>query len=192
MGVQLRPFSVYHAMLLSHFDSPFLDGGASADSDDLLLALLLLCDGVEDGLKAYKLYHSSRWAKLIWFMRFAKIKFPAIQHEIDKMRKHIDTYVTIPEVYTSGSKAGDSDIPWPFKVASTLIRVFGFSEQDAWNMGVARAASYRVAYAEDNGVKIVNEDPNSVEAQHRRWIAAENSEDFATLNEYLEWERLNG
>jgi hypothetical protein len=184
MGVQLRPFSAYHALVLLQFDSPFMLAGGKPDVGDLIFALNVLSYGYEDGLEDIKAY------RLKWFIRMLFTKQATIDKAIADIDAHIDGYAEYPEIWASKDDKS-SAVPWPFRVTATILRRYrGFSEAQAWDMGLCKASCYRACYVEDCGGDL--HDEQGIEGQHKRWIKSPDYAKYNTLAEFLEAEKANG
>jgi len=185
LGVQLRPFSAYHALVLMQFDSPFMFQG-EPDNGDLIFALCVLSEGIGDKLKKAQSLEHSLLRRLYWMIKLLFTRKAVIDDAVDGIHEHLQGYSKYPDIWCKeGIK--NSSIPWPFRVIGTIWKNFNVSETEAWDMGLSRAACYRACYAEDCGIDVLDE--FGIEGQHKRWVTAPNYADFNTLSEYLEWEK---
>ena len=185
LGVQLRPFSAYHALVLMQFDSPFMTNGYRS-AGDLISALCILSEGIGDGLNRFLRFERSRVYKWYWLCKMLFASKKDIDAAIDRLDLHLQAYWDQPDIWCKeGIKK--SSVPWPFRVVSTILQNFNIPEVEAWDMGLSKMSCYRACYAEDCGVDVLDE--FGVEGQHKRWIKAPNYADFNTLEVYLEWEK---
>ena len=185
MGVQLRPFSAYHALVLMQFDSPFMSGGYRS-TGDLVRAICILSEGVDDGLKNFLRLENSKVYKWYWLCKMAFASKRRVELAIDMMDRHLHAYWDQPDIWCKdGIKK--SSVPWPFRVVSTILQNFNIPEIDAWDMGLSKASCYRACYAEDCGVDVLDE--LGIEGKHKRWVTSPNYAEFPTLTAFLEWEK---
>lgn len=180
MGVKLRPFSAFHALLLLQFDSPFMREARDAKLGDLIFALNVLSSEWGDDVKKMVKCSLGLYLRLV----FARKK--TISQAMQKIGAHIDGYAECPEIWSKGD-GKSSGVPWPFRIAATIIRHFpAFTEADGWNMGLSKAAGYRACFAEECGHDVFNE--WSIEGRHKRWIKSKNYSKYSTLKEFEEGE----
>ena len=187
MGVQLRPFSAYHALVLLHFDSPFLTG-REATQTDIVVALCILSQGIEDKLSRFIKFDTSKLYRFYWLMKMLFASKSKMQDVRDALISHMVCYFEQPEIWSKKGSDNRSHVPWPFLIVATVLQRFhGLTENEVWDMGISRAACYRACFAESVGDKLVDE--QGVEGQHKRWVNSPVADTCKTLTEFLEWEK---
>ncbi len=154
LGKRLHPFSCYHALVLAHFDSPFLIGG-EASRQELIFAVWVCTTRFEDGPALLQSDDALKGA-MEWGKSFAKTE-PDFEQGRDDFQTYLKNYMRFPQLWTKKGQGKPSGVPWPFRIAATVWAHFDVTEAEAWNMGLNKAASYRACVAEDNGMEVVSE-----------------------------------
>lgn len=185
MGIQLRPFSSFHALKLEQFGNAIATG-ATIEEADIIQAVEICRDGWNDKCRHLELFHRSALHRAGWV-------FKVMRHDMDQARadliEHTKTYTTYPGVWTDKSKKKYSGIPWQFKTPSQLMSHFKLSEQEAWDMPISRAYCYLSNISENCGAEVVSQDALDI----REWQNSEVADEIKDLEEYREWrKRKNG
>jgi len=185
-GFQLRDFSAYHALVLSHFDSPFMTEGADVTGGDLLFALFVMRSSFNEGLDEWYKFNRSYFRKLYMQLKMA-FKPSATEDAIDDVYAHMDGYTHAPEIWHS-DHSSQSAVPWPFRIASTIWFATNCKQAEAWDMGIGRATCYQACICEDNGLNVKTD----FEALHEEWITHPvQSKKCKTFKEFMEWKNGN-
>ena len=161
LGRRLLPLSCWHSLLLMLAGSPWLKGGASDWADVVF--------GVWVCSRAYD--PAERWD-------FAKIAKEAVAWgkknrgwDRDQagalFAEYVDASFRFPSLRTPANGA-DSGVPWPFRAVATVMHYMPqLTEEQAWNLPVARIACYRACYAEDLGVPVTDDTTRQLIARAR-------------------------
>jgi len=185
-GFQLRDFSAYHALVLLHFDSPFMKTGVDIDEADLLFALFVMRSNFSEGLDAWHEFNRNPISKLLMQIKMV-CSHKAVEDAIDDVQAHIDGYTHAPEVWHSDAST-QSAVPWPFRIASTIMFATNCEESHAWDMGIGRASCYQACICEDNGLNVKTD----FESLHEEWITHPiQSKKCTTLKQFMEWKYGN-
>ena len=170
IGVQLRPFSLWHAACLMLLDSPYIAVGREPDDGDFLSALMVCADGRDDALSSWRQLERSRIRRFVLSFRLAMAGDRARQAFSDWLLAQI---AALPEVYRDPGSAHTSAVPWPFHVVVALLSRFHHfrGEAEAWDTPAATAICYVTALAEWTGAKVV--DPEDDERAERAMAALE-------------------
>lgn len=165
LGVRLRPFSCWHSLLLSLFDSPFLDGRAIT-IESIVMALLICSGRYRDGLRRVSGFRHA-WvirARLRWAMAFADL-----DREIKRLTDYMALYFERPSYWQTGD-CKHSRIPYPFWLAATLqMRINGMTAADIWDMPMGLACGYESVIAEEHGMEIADDDLDGAVNAERDW-----------------------
>lgn len=154
LGRQLKPFSVYHALVLMQFDNAYMVGGLPA-REDFLAGILICCEGYEDNLKTFSLFERSRTYRFFWGLRLLFSNLEKAQADFDE---YIRVFTDAPS-YWSGTDTKCSKVPWPFFLATVLLMYLpAFSPQQIWDMPLCLAACYKSVIAEENGAQLADQD----------------------------------
>jgi hypothetical protein len=191
MGVQLRPFSAYHALVLMQFDNPFISREPVSNSD-IAAALTIMSQGVNDKLSRFMALENSKIYRAYWLCKLFLSGDKKLELVIADIRAHIGGYTDLPEIRESwsGKSSGKgSGVPWPFRIAATVWKNFPCKENDAWDMPLNKAACFRACHAEDCGMQVADE--LGVEGMWKQWQSDPQSDKYATLEEYLKAQGRN-
>ena len=153
LGVQLRPFSSYHALVLLRFDNPLVCGGDVSESD-LIQAVVICSQGFSDKLFGYLSLLNDHLPKIQYG---ARLLIHDIGRETEAIEDYIQQYSAGPDYWADGD-AKLSGIEPPFQVAGALLQNMpGFSEEQVWDMPFTRALAYKACIAEQHGADVVNQ-----------------------------------
>lgn len=149
IGVEMRPFSLGHHLLLEHERSPFVIGGSFPSYADLIAAAFTCAHTWEENLA---LRRSPRRMKLrAWVWGRLAGNFD-VAVEILHINQYIRDAEIIPE--QRKSKPGTSRYlfsDWPTRLLAHLLSL-GYSESEALNLPLAQANRLFVAHLEVNGM----------------------------------------
>lgn len=154
LGFQLRPFSSHHALALMMFDSPYLRG-EEPDDAAFWLALMVCADGWDDWFKTLVRFQNSRLFRWRLWLRGT---FRRLGRDADRFAQYLALYMDHPEYWQDDSQGKESNIPWPYKTASTIWQNYHCTEAEAWDMPLQRAACYTANIAENNGARLMSDD----------------------------------
>ena len=163
LGRQLLPLSCWHALLLMMADSPWLRSGTAPDWADTVFALWV-CG------RRYEAEDSANWDRIqsecvAWGRAVGEWNHDAVSAEF---REYLDAALTLPGFKQPATGEAASPIPWPFRAVATVMHYLPqLSEEDAWNLPVARVACYRACCGEDNGMELVDDTTRAIIARAR-------------------------
>jgi len=178
LGVQLKPFSPYHALTMAQFDNAFVTG-RDIEVHDIVQAVMICRDEYEDKCFHLEKFHCSALYRFWWTVR---LYFLDVDQALKDLLAHTKTYTTYPSVWRESGKKTHSGIPWQFKVVAQLLSNYSFSERAAWNMGVDRAFCYLANISENSGSEVKSQDAMDL----CEWRDSEHAEDM-TFDEWREW-----
>jgi hypothetical protein len=152
-GVQLNPFSAYHAQALLELDSPLLEGKGTPTRGDVATALIVCGGKRADGLGRVVDAMGSPWQRLRWNLRFLRNNW--IQAGNDLV-DHIIASTKGPETWDAIGAGGGKDAitgaDWPFYVVSIMAQNFPTMDYEAlWDMPLQELFCHKVILAEVNG-----------------------------------------
>ena len=154
LGVQLRPFSAWHALILTAFDSPFVCGGEPVIGD-LVMALLVCRDGYADKLRHLLAFQRAGLTKACYAVRWL---FSDWHRAADDFAAYLEAFQAGPGYWPSNNAKHSRVLP-PFKIVTTLLsHMGGLTLAEAWDMPLCLANCFQASIAEDNGMEIQGED----------------------------------
>jgi len=151
LGRQLHHFSAWHTLLLTWLDNAFIEGGEVAEGD--ITEFVYICGtqykegdlGIMDPNVARYAY---KWGKEIGTFDYNEV--------IAQIDVYLTDYMSFPKFWYREFKTKESHIPVSFRIVATVLSNYStFSEEEAWNMPMIKAACYRACVAEDNGQELV-------------------------------------
>ena len=156
---RLKPLSLFHAMMLEEFGSPFMLKDVEADDIEpgqVFLAVYICCLDWQNGPEAiWEIWHDPAALELI-YKGFEGLRV----EEKDKLTllDYVSDYLDAPKLWEKPDAVGDSGIPWQFKVAADLmLNMSGLTEQRVWDMPISLAIAYRTNIAENHGFQVYSE-----------------------------------
>jgi len=154
-GKQLQPLSIFHVIILSAFDNPFIVGGRT-ETKDLLLALLVCMDQYDPETRNLlpTLAKFDKGKFLIW-----KLSLYLRNHEdaMDSFEEYISDYCDAPEYWSAGGEA--SRVFWAFNLLSCLMSSLpAYNAKQIWNMPLTEALCHKARLNEENGAKLVDQE----------------------------------
>ena len=167
-GVQLLPFSAFHAQALMELDSPFLSGERDPTWGETASALIICSSCRADGLGRLANAMRSPAARAVWNVK------RIIHGEEDtgnELAYHIRESMVCPVLWEKGNSGGKSSgADWPFYVVSTIAREFnGFDYETLWDMPIGELLCHKVILSEASGsVEIAERDLRFREKRERR------------------------
>jgi len=149
LGVQLRPFSLGHLLLLEGLGNPFVAWGTGSRAE--LFAAVLVCSHTmaENG----RVLFGGRlplWRLIWWALRWPERR---IGPERDAFVRYLADYTATPEHWESESDGKGFRAPWQYHFVLVLCREFGMGWAEAWNAPVALARCCYDTWAETQGDK---------------------------------------
>lgn len=152
-GIQLRPFSLWHAMMLIGLGNPVIGfDPLQVQMAHVVQAMLICKDGFRDALASVLRHTNSPLYQ--WFIAWRVAKYGP-RAAAKEFFQYLSAYRETPE-YWRGSGDTMSRILGPFRTAGTLISHTSLSEDRVWDMPFGLARSYEACIAEDNGAKLVD------------------------------------
>jgi hypothetical protein len=117
LGRRLRPFSLFHRIVLEEMKSPIILGGNVSPSDLMLAVRVMSSDSVDEivGSKPSML-DGMKWGLL-------SISNTYYAYAIAGLRQHIKESCAWPEVLQKAEKDGeDRGVPWVANVVATMVK----------------------------------------------------------------------
>lgn len=156
-GVQLLPFSAFHAMCLYVLQSPFAatDGNCNTEQISLgdIITVILICSGnSKKGFKKYLRFQNSKIRRAIWALRISLYNKDKL---INDIINHLNCYLAAPQVAepignTAKAKAKKSGAPWPYYIVSMLWQETQGQLSELWDMSVTELACHKSIFEERN------------------------------------------
>jgi len=148
LGKRLKPFSLWHALLLEAIGSPIWLGKGSLTIPDLLAAVAVC---------------SNEWpvfnlkAGFMTVLRSSCISSNRLQVEGKKLVAYFNDYNAVPMLWTDDKKESKDKpkcaLPLSLDLVAWLVR-HGFGESRSWNMPIGLAHWYYIACARQRGGEI--------------------------------------
>lgn len=156
LGVRLRPFSAWHALVLAALENPYAVGGERSTS--ALIEGVLVCRNPwhpgGDPLPSLLRFSRSRWCRFLWWWRCVARN---IDRATDEFGRYVVEYQRHPTYWESTSGAAErSGVPLPFYVSHILSAYCGMDESRAWNMPLSMALCHVAAVAESKGASVAD------------------------------------
>lgn len=155
LGYRLRPFSLYHQMVLEAIGSPIMGGEKMVTLIDLEIACRVCASGFNEYQKASRrpgFFGKARWA--------IKALVSSLDDEIAAFDRYFTDYVALPETHGSqaSSKGGKaySEFPAPLSVAGCLMAsgFEGGSREKIWMTPLGEAHWYCATFLRLEGVDL--------------------------------------
>lgn len=150
MGLRMEPLSLGHLLLLDSIESGFADGSGGTAAD--LIASAFICSQPHEA--ASKSLRSA-WGGLFmrvwgWVLRFRKFNLAL---EAAKFQSYVAHFKTFPKAKPANGngQARELTTPEEWRLLAMLMADFGFTERDALNCPMNRAACYWVAEGDRRG-----------------------------------------
>ncbi len=158
-GVQLQPFSAFHAQALMELDSPFITGTRDPVEGETAVALVVCSSLRKDGLSRVQRLLSSPWARLCWNVRWL---FRDHTTAANELAEHVTSSAVCPQTWEEqgDGKGSSTGADWPYYVVSIMAQnLHGIPFDELWDMPLAELICHKVILAEANGqVKIAERD----------------------------------
>jgi len=149
LGVRLRAFSCWHALVLLTLGNPFLVGGRMPNWGDLVELVCVCSDSWGDDLKTFGRFSVSPLRRFVMFLRCMVINR---SKAFDIAWAYLDAFCDFPEIVHVRGKERPSGAPWPYHlVAYTLREHGGITRAEAWDMSVIEAGCLKACNEEANG-----------------------------------------
>jgi hypothetical protein len=149
-GRRLLPFSIAHHYALRELESPYVVGGKAKRAD-----LLLACSICSRTWEQIRLFLGQQVGvrrdifRAFWWRRF---DFTIAD---ESFSNYVDEYETVPQhstvVGTGEGKSTRVAAPFEWHLVAFLMREYGMSESEGWNMPINRAKCFFDVEAERNG-----------------------------------------
>ena len=155
LGIQLRPFSAYHALVLQMLESPFLAGERPVTIEDLLTGILVCSEGYKANLRAYLRFQNSRLSKTIWALR---LLFRNTDQARLDFAEYVRTYLVAPSYWMKDDQRM-SKVPYPFRISVTILENIGsMRPEEVWDMGLTLVACYKACIDETHGADLADKE----------------------------------
>lgn len=186
LGHRLRPFSLYHQMMLEAIGSPVVSGRSAISIVDLEVACRVCASGYNEYRKA-----AERVGFFRKFLFAKKVLTTDMKSELLKFDRYFSDYVALPEKHgdTPVSKDGKvyQDFPAPLSVVGLLMsRGFeGGSREKIWMTPIGEAHWYCATFLRLDGedLKLITEhDREFIEGLRRDREAKAQAEAEALTN----------
>jgi len=148
LGKKLKPFSLWHALLLEAIKSPIWMGQGKLTLPDLHSAVAIC---------------SQEWpsfnlnAGIITVIRNTFLRGKRLDDESKKLIAYFNDYNSVPMIWTADKsdkkEAPKCPLPMALDLVAWLVR-HGFGEARSWNMPIGLAHWYYVACAKQRGSEI--------------------------------------
>lgn len=158
-GIQLQPFSAFHAQALMELDSPFITGDRDPEKGETAVALTVCSSLRSDGLGRVVRLLSSPVRRLCWLARLSVRSHTKIANAL---ADHITASAQCPETWQDScdGKGSTTGADWPYYVVSIVAQnIHGINYAELWDMPLAELICHKVILAEANGqVQIAEQD----------------------------------
>jgi len=148
LGKKLKPFSLWHALLLDAVKSPIWIGRGALTLPDLHAAVAIC---------------SQEWpsfnlkAGIFTILRNSFLRGERLERESRKLLAYFSDYNAVPMLWTSDKpedkEAKKCQLPMALDLVAWLVR-HGFGEARSWNMPIGLAHWYYIACAKQRGSEI--------------------------------------
>jgi len=165
-GVQLTPFSAYHAQALIELDSPYLLPDVEITAGDTTAALIVCSSLRADGLNPVLRFSQSKRVRASWWLYWVFHNHETIagilqDHILSSMRPPA-TWVDVEG--GGGSSTGAS---WPYYAVSVCAQeLHGIPYLHLWDMPLAELFCHKAIIGERNGDYKIAE--SELDARKRR------------------------
>lgn len=148
-GLQLRPYSIGHEMLLAEMGSPFAYHSAQATDEDLLTALQI-CSRTFRECQDFTAGRFNVWRMARWARRWHRIDLTTAHASF---RTYLADYQRVP-VREDGDTGGATIKASPYwHFVRILTSVYGYSFDAAWDCPKAVATCCADVWSESQGGK---------------------------------------
>lgn len=148
LGKKLKPFSLWHALLLEAIQSPIWMGKGSLTLPDLYSAVAIC---------------SNEWPKFtlkagtLTILCNTFLRGERLEKESKKLVAYFNDYNSVPMLWTADKtdkkEAPKCPLPMALDLVAWLVR-HGFGEARSWNMPIGLAHWYYIACAKQRGSEI--------------------------------------
>jgi hypothetical protein len=154
LGYRLRPFSLYHQMILEAIGSPIMGGEKMVTLIDLEIACRVCASGFNEYEKAGR--REGFWGKLRWSI---KALTSSLEDEIAAFDRYFTDFVALPETHNSPSSTNGkayTEFPAPLSVAGCLMAsgFEGGSRERIWMTPLGEAHWYCATFLRLEGVDL--------------------------------------
>lgn len=149
LGVQLRPLSLAHVLLLEGIGNSFLRRHTGTRAD-LFSAVLVCSRTMEENGRVLFGGKLPLWRLIWWAIRWPESK---IGVERDTFCQYLADYTNCPEHWESESDGKGFRAPCQYHFAMIMAREFGMTWDQAWNAPVSLARCCYDTWAETQGDK---------------------------------------
>lgn len=131
IGIELRPFSLGHRILLHSLASPFVADAAPVTPANLMVAVQVCARTWEDGLILCRDTHESDRA--VGAMLRKQARDLEWQKHADHFAQYLGEGSRVPNFTMPGPSGGTRWTPWEQSMRICLMRELGLSESDVMN-----------------------------------------------------------
>ena len=152
LGKRLKPFCLKHCLYLEAIESPFMRVANGEETEisrkDLELAVLI-CSSRGDILENLsKANYPQNWL----------MNFHSFKRNCTRFLGYLSDFLTIPEMWDSGSGKHTLNSPWILSKATLLLQKTNLTREEIWNMPLGELFWYMASMAELEGVAQMQSD----------------------------------
>lgn len=160
MGLELKPLSLGHALVLSAVESPYIDYKRLPNFGDFVAAVWI-CSRPWTYARDALVADTFKTDCSTWLTTQADINESTA--DVKALSDYLETYLQVAPRYDThikngqpvGATAKSVRVPWPLAAAWTLMGKM--SEEQAWNTPIVRAFAYLAADSMYDDTLIVDE-----------------------------------
>ncbi len=175
LGLQLKPYSLGHDLILTALENKFLEADRSID--DLFIGVFVCSQSWSE----WGRWSNSRWLPVSlriwrWFIRTKDIRdaFNLFENYLELGRDCPDINMPVAAV----GKASSFGSPWQERLKIFLVCKLGLTENEAMNRPLALSNFDWACHGEmDKTLELFSEKDEALLAFHRNRLAAEKPED---------------
>jgi hypothetical protein len=139
-GWELRPFSIWHKLILNACGSPVLSGASDINISHIYQAAIVCRLGYPDQPKSH--------GKLGDWIKFLRVPLSRPRKEADSFLAYLNDYLSNPEFWEDRDGGGKKKGGPPDELSLvTSLMLLGFSEKEAWDMPIGKANWYSASYS---------------------------------------------
>lgn len=116
MGRRLRPFSLFHRIVLEEMNHPVITGAPLTPEDLILAVKVLASESIEEVLTKPTFMDAIRW-------RLMRLYKPYYDYCVQGLSCHVKESCAWPEVLQKSNSEGDrKGVPWIANVVSIMVK----------------------------------------------------------------------
>lgn len=171
LGLELKPFSLWHLFLLTAGNSPFLEGKAIVNWAEIRWAVAM-CRST---------YPNVNWPSgKELFLSLLKCPYPKLEDELIAFNTYILDHYSVPLLWSKDNKdTSTADVL--AGIASIVVTLVGagFNHKEVWNMSAGGAYWYFCFIQKSKGAEINFVAPNEILAMQK--VASERSKNGSAI-----------